>query len=579
MLRIQAWWWRVINKPWLSATGPGWYRRSMSERIFAYGSNMCLGRLREYDVHPKKQGLPGQLLAHALRFNKKSTKDGSGKANVEPSDGAAVWGVIYEITNEELERLNEGEIGYSPKRMPVLGSSGQVDAWVHVADKPDKDAALRPYSWYKRFLVEGARFHGLPPEYVAKLEAIDTSDDQNLVRDRLRRSIGCGDATPMPELLSAIVRRWKADFKGISALEIADMFEIPHGEAMTQLRALKDQGSIVLRECHLGQAVKFNEISMGDASVKIPIKFEMVDTLMAFPNRDILREAFHADRADYGVFTNRLHLGDSQVQHYYFKRDVLDKYLRHRDRYDVTDDATGGDVSMTTEYYQSLSEAGQESDGFATIRFGNMKLVDGTEAIGVIAKDLDYLSKQEQHHWAAHEIAKPVLSDDDKSWSDYISEQFEGNWDADHTDYVKMLTDVMNRINEGAGPLFSKTEHPGLHVPVLNTVVEYASAHKELYKLVGADNLIQDTLRELLLANGCREDEFVNDGGRPKGKWALLKMLAERKGLDWSVLDVVATNRQQDSHRIQAPPAGDDYYPRRFREDLKKLVVELQKLA
>ena len=37
--------------------------------------------------------------------------------------------------------------------------------------------------------------------------------------------------------------------------------------------------------------------------------------------------------------------------------------------------------------------------------------------------------------------------------------------------------------------LFVKTEHPGFHVPVVNTVGEYTRAHKELYKLVGADNL------------------------------------------------------------------------------------------
>lgn len=377
-------------------------------------------------------------------------------------------------------------------------------------------------------------------------------------------------------LLSVIVERWTTGFKGISALEIADTLGIPHDEAMKRLRGLEQEGSIRLRECQLGQGVTFHTVSTGEVAIKIPIECEMVDTLMAFLNPPVLEDAFYRDRVDYGEFTKRVHLGASQVQHFYFKRDVLDKYLRDRDRYAVDEDATGGSVSMTTEYYMSVPEA----DAFASVRFGKMKLADGGEAIGAIAKDLDYLPKSEQYHWAAHEIENPVLSEGDKSWADYISESCEGNWDADHTDYVKILTDVMNDINGRVGPLFRKTEHPGLHVPAVNTVGEYTAAHKELYKLVGSYNLTLETLKALLVASGCRKDEFSNDGGRAKGTWALLKMLAERGGLDWSAFEVVAVNRHQDSHRI--PDAGvrsTDYYPRRFREDLRKLIVEVQKLG
>ena len=114
---------------------------------------------------------------------------------------------------------------------------------------------------------------------------------------------------------------------------------------------------------------------------------------------------------------------------------------------------------------------------------------------------------------------------------------------------------------------------------MLNTVGEYAAAHKELYKLVGADNLRRETLTALLLAEGCKESDLVNSPTQQKGTWALLRMLVDHKGADWSAFEVVATNRQQDSHRIPATGAGSKgYYPSRSREDLKKLIVELQKL-
>lgn len=190
MRRLGAWLSRLISKSRLSKVGSRWYRGSMRERIFAYGSNMCLERLRKYEVRPEQRGQPGQLQGYALRFNKRST-DGSGKANVEPHDGGMVWGVLYEISEDELQHLNSGEVGYSPVRRPVIGPSGPVEAWVHVAVLAPDDAALRPYSWYKRFLAEGARFHGLPPDYVGTLEAIDALEDPDRARDRRRRAIAC----------------------------------------------------------------------------------------------------------------------------------------------------------------------------------------------------------------------------------------------------------------------------------------------------------------------------------------------------------------------------------------------------
>lgn len=549
----------------------------MSAWIFAYGSNMCLGRFLDYNVHPEAVGERARLDGYVLRFNKRST-DESGKANVEPRDGGVVWGVLYSIPDVELPILTRGEGGYTPIQRSVVRDAGPVDAWVYVATQPAADAALRPYSWYKRFVVEGARSHGLPQDYVEALEACEGVEDENHERDREKRLLKCEVEISMADLLSLVVDRWKKDFKGISALEIADMLGITNEDAMARLRVLEGDGTVRLRSCKLGQGIKFSELAMGDASVKMATEFEMVDTLMAFPSRSVLEDAFHRDRVDYGVFTNRMHLGDSQMQLYHFKREVLERYLKDREKYEVDDDATGGDVRMTSKYFMSLSDEEQDTLGFASVRYGNMKLADGTEAIGAIAKDLEDLPKADQHHWAAHEIEDPVPSADNKSWNDFISESFEGNWGADHTDYVEVLATVLKAINAKIAELFIKTGHPGLHLPVVNTVEEYSRAHKELYKLVGADNLQEAGLKKLLLAKGCAEQEFVNDGGRPKGKWALFKLLAGRTGLDWVAFDVVAENRIADSHKMESTSAAGEYYPARFREDLKKLIGELRKL-
>lgn len=66
---------------------------------------------------------------------------------------------------------------------------------MYIAKKPQHDPALRPYTWYKRFLVEGAREHSLPAEYIAELERIEAVPDTNEQRDREKRALACRAAS------------------------------------------------------------------------------------------------------------------------------------------------------------------------------------------------------------------------------------------------------------------------------------------------------------------------------------------------------------------------------------------------
>jgi gamma-glutamylcyclotransferase len=164
----------------------------VSQNVFAFGSNMCSGRFRDYGVSPAGPGLPAKLPGYCLQFNKKSTDDKSGKANLAPREGSDVWGVLYTISDDDLTKLDRGEGGYRRVRLQVyLTDNTSATAWVYVAIKPSDDPALRPYTWYKRFLVEGAREHSLPTQYIGTLEDIDAIQDSNEARDRRKRALGC----------------------------------------------------------------------------------------------------------------------------------------------------------------------------------------------------------------------------------------------------------------------------------------------------------------------------------------------------------------------------------------------------
>jgi len=152
---------------------------------------MCSGRFRAYGVHPDSAGRSALLTGYRLPFNKEST-DGSGKANLEAQEGSETRGVVYALSDADLRTLDDGEVGYRRVKVPVyLEDNLKVDAWVYIAKQPNNDITLRPYVWYKRFLVEGATEHSLPKEYIAALAQIEAQNDANERRDRKKRALSC----------------------------------------------------------------------------------------------------------------------------------------------------------------------------------------------------------------------------------------------------------------------------------------------------------------------------------------------------------------------------------------------------
>ncbi|HZF30560.1 MAG TPA: gamma-glutamylcyclotransferase family protein [Gammaproteobacteria bacterium] len=153
-------------------------------KYFAYGSNMSTQRLRERTPSAIARGA-GYLVGYDLRFHKRST-DGSGKADALYTGRAedVVWGVVFELAEAELAALDTAERGYRRVAIDVLAPRGCLlpgstvtKAITYLAEARRIDATLRPFDWYKTHVVDGAREHGLPAEYLAKIEAVEARQE------------------------------------------------------------------------------------------------------------------------------------------------------------------------------------------------------------------------------------------------------------------------------------------------------------------------------------------------------------------------------------------------------------------
>jgi len=167
----------------------------MAVLYFAYGSNMCTGLLRQR-VPSANPVRIAKLLNHSLRFHKRSD-DHSGKCDAAFTGETAdvVWGVVFEIDPAEKSHLDAYEglgHGYAEKVALVVDTGGnRHSVFTYVAENSHIDPALRPYSWYKRFVAEGSSQHTLPPDYIASIKAVPATEDPDSNRDAANRRIDC----------------------------------------------------------------------------------------------------------------------------------------------------------------------------------------------------------------------------------------------------------------------------------------------------------------------------------------------------------------------------------------------------
>lgn len=142
---------------------------------FAYGSNLSTGQMKRR-TGPIREPRRARLDGYRLAFNKRGS-DGSGKANIVPDAGATVWGSVYLCSPDALREMDSHEGiargHYVHHRIRVrLDDGDELDAVTYIAGKSFLDDSLTPSAEYLATILDGARQHRLPDDYIRSIEAL-----------------------------------------------------------------------------------------------------------------------------------------------------------------------------------------------------------------------------------------------------------------------------------------------------------------------------------------------------------------------------------------------------------------------
>jgi len=157
---------------------------------FAYGSNMNPDQMRSRAPGHRVVGLAA-LKEHRLAFPVYSNEWGGGVSSIQLHHGETVWGVLYEVSEEEIKTLDRFEGYRGPANQhnvydrehvtvelvrPDDGSfPRRVRADLYVA-RPSNPSP--PSRRYLDTLIAGSRHHRLPEEYITQLSAVPVMSEK-----------------------------------------------------------------------------------------------------------------------------------------------------------------------------------------------------------------------------------------------------------------------------------------------------------------------------------------------------------------------------------------------------------------
>ena len=101
-----------------------------------------------------------------------------GTANIFAEPGSEVWGIVYDVSEQELAVLDGFEDGYRRKKVQVLSTGNgrsSIEVLVYIAER-ENNVPL-PSSEYRQLIIAGARYWNIPEMYLLVLEQLQAATD------------------------------------------------------------------------------------------------------------------------------------------------------------------------------------------------------------------------------------------------------------------------------------------------------------------------------------------------------------------------------------------------------------------
>lgn len=138
----------------------------MAVWYFAYGSNLDQEGMRRR-VGEWLDLKPAILRDHRLVFNVFSSSWRGGVASIEESPGSIVYGAIYLLEDNQLEKLDKYEGVphlYHRRKITVESDGKPVEAYVYVATNPR--TRLKPSASYLALVLKGLKKLGYSDDVI-----------------------------------------------------------------------------------------------------------------------------------------------------------------------------------------------------------------------------------------------------------------------------------------------------------------------------------------------------------------------------------------------------------------------------
>ncbi|CAL8135419.1 unnamed protein product [Orchesella dallaii] len=151
---------------------------------FAYGSNLWTKRIHENNRTATMVAV-GKLEGHRLDFGHWTQRWRGASANILAEEGSHVYGVLWELNQCDQASLDkqEGVLDNIYQRVELtvetVPDGKKVNCMAYrIRDETRQKSVLAhgenliPSLRYKNVIIQGAKEHGLPEEYVKFLEAV-----------------------------------------------------------------------------------------------------------------------------------------------------------------------------------------------------------------------------------------------------------------------------------------------------------------------------------------------------------------------------------------------------------------------